>query len=509
MFSRISHTFIAGLALLLLAPFFVRAQEPALQASEPAESQKDTIVINEAETVQSKAVLQFSVLDSIRVYFRQGKYQFQPDYQENGARIREVCSRIMNASKNGYIKLNNIHILAASSPEGAAALNERLSNNRGTSIRNFIVNNYAFDPSLITSDYLLMDWNVFHRLVNADTNVPQRQEILDIIAEKDWIRLKAIQTEQPKTWRYLLDNIFPSLRFTFAVFDYTITAEVELEYEFDDAITMSLSEDIPLDDDFFVDRLAGKAHAISAEEKKGELEGDKVPSLIARMERPATGETDEVQVLDRATGEVVTIQRPRKQIHVKLFNWEKFYTVSTHQYKEAYIKSNLATLPLLLPSLGYESVFAEHWSLGIMGYYSALDWFQPTVKFRILGAQPELRFWPTNKFFVGTHLNFGWYNVAWNKEYRYQDYKQGTPAYGIGVLTGLKVPLTSIPDTPWGIELTIGVGVMPLHYDIYYNVPNGRWAGEDSMTYWGIDQASVTITYRVGRKPLRWGQKVK
>lgn len=165
------------------------------------------------------------------------------------------------------------------------------------------------------------------------------------------------------------------------------------------------------------------------------------------------------------------------------------------------LKVNSLTLPMLVANFGVEVVPLPHFSVNLPAYYTALDWFSETVKFRVLGVQPELRYWLKEDLaglFFNAHCSFAYYNVALGGDYRYQDHACKTPTFGGGIGIGYKVPLNE-NETPWGIEFGIGGGVLPLHYDYYYNVHNGRLAGEDTRTYWGVDQAFVSFTYRLGK----------
>ena len=163
------------------------------------------------------------------------------------------------------------------------------------------------------------------------------------------------------------------------------------------------------------------------------------------------------------------------------------------------LKVNSLSLPLLVANVGVEVAPLPHFSVSLPAYYTALDWFSETVKFRVLGVQPEVRYWLSNDFrglFFNLHCTFAYYNVAWGGDYRYQDHARKSPTLGGGLGIGYKVALDK--DSPWGLEFGIGGGALPLHYDYYYNIHNGRLAGEDTHTYWGVDQAFVSFTYRLG-----------
>lgn len=161
------------------------------------------------------------------------------------------------------------------------------------------------------------------------------------------------------------------------------------------------------------------------------------------------------------------------------------------------VKMNTLTLPALVLSGAVEVQPLPHFSINVPFYFSGLDWFTSQVKFRMLAFQPEFRYWSREDLtglFVGAHATVGWYNIAVGGDYRYQDHAGKTPTVGGGISLGYKLALW--PN--WGMEFGIGGGVLPLRYDQYYNVANGRLAAADlRKTYWGLDQIFVSVTYRI------------
>ena len=164
-----------------------------------------------------------------------------------------------------------------------------------------------------------------------------------------------------------------------------------------------------------------------------------------------------------------------------------------------HIKSNALGLATGISNAAIEFDFAKHWSVTVPVYYSAWNYFLETIKFRILSFQPEIRYWfseDNDKFFLGAHFGFAQYNVAVDGSYRYQDHNMEKPALGGGISVGYRLPLERTKR--WNVEFTLGAGVYPLKYDIFYNTEDtkdGIWAGSDKMTYWGLDNAAVTFSY--------------
>lgn len=70
------------------------------------------------------------------------------------------------------------------------------------------------------------------------------------------------------------------------------------------------------------------------------------------------------------------------------------------------VKTNAMALGMLIANAGVELGFGDRFSLHIPFYYSGANYFSSHTKFRILGTQPEFRYWtPLLKgCFGGVHL---------------------------------------------------------------------------------------------------------
>ena len=154
--------------------------------------------------------------------------------------------------------------------------------------------------------------------------------------------------------------------------------------------------------------------------------------------------------------------------------------------------------------IGITNIAAEvdcnnHWSFALPIYYSAWNYFKTTVKFRTLSIQPEIRYWLSknnNGFFTGAHLGLAYYNFAFNGNYRYQDHDGKTPAIGGGLSIGYRLPVSK--NNRWLLEMQLGAGAYKLHYDKFFNTNNtkdGLLVESIKKTYWGLDQAAVSLSY--------------
>ncbi len=161
------------------------------------------------------------------------------------------------------------------------------------------------------------------------------------------------------------------------------------------------------------------------------------------------------------------------------------------------LKINTLGLGLAIANIGIEVDLSRHWSLSVPVYYSAINYFVPTIKFRTLATQPEVRYWLKENntgFFAGAHFGAASFNLALNGTYRYQDHDGTNPILGGGISIGYRMPISK--NERWNVEFALGVGGYSVYCDKFYNVKNGKLADSYRTTYWGIDNASISISYR-------------
>ena len=408
--------------------------------------------------------------DSVRVFFPVSRSDFDFSFEENGERIGMVVNRLNAVRENERVNLERVIVSSSSSPEGSIPYNQKLSKARVNAIVDFLQDQHGVDPSIMQVNSRLLDWDRLTYLVNEDENVPSRERVLEICEKQDLNALRALKGT--RSWTYMLQNVFPALRTTFAVFHYSVNIQV------------AFSRPAPTVEETLVSLGLG--------------------GLI--VELPDIGEPlipDEEQEFDLPEFRdllIAPVFVDREQ-----YKGKEEKKVKPVAYHEHYVKSNMLLYPLLIPSIGYEYRPFPRISGSVLAMYSAINWFSNDTKFRVLGVQAEGRYWFKDTMlgpFAGVHANFGWYNVAWGGDYRYQDHKGKKPAYGSGLTIGYKIPFfPKVNSGRMGIEFTLGAGFMPLHYDIYYNVENGRLAGENKLTYWGIDNASISFVYRFAGNP--------
>lgn len=174
---------------------------------------------------------------------------------------------------------------------------------------------------------------------------------------------------------------------------------------------------------------------------------------------------------------------------------------STEWNPNLHIKTNAVGWAMLISNIAVEMDIDKHWSVNFPIYFSAMNYFTSTVKFRTFALQPELRHWFSNTrngWFIGAHLGLAWFNYAKGNDWRYQDHDRHTPLLGGGLSGGYRMPISK--DERWLIEFSLGTGIYRLHYDIFHNEANGQLVGNKKRTFFGIDNVAVSFAYRLDLK---------
>lgn len=196
-------------------------------------------------------VMAADITEGTTVHFRQGKAQLDTAFCNNEHFLTEFLTRLRQLDKDSLFSANpdsiaypftlkNINIFGAASPEGPVMLNRVLSEERARAIYDYISSRATLPDSLVSFRYLGRDWAGLRRSVEADSEVPDREEVLklldEIVAtatpstagdEEAILRLQAIDGGAP--YRYLYSRLYPALR----------ESGIEMHYAYSPAVSIS------------------------------------------------------------------------------------------------------------------------------------------------------------------------------------------------------------------------------------------------------------------------------
>ena len=129
----------------------------------------------------------------------------------NSAELEKIKALMREITEQDEFYVDTITLTATSSPEGAFALNNRLSERRAVALKNYLGRSVE---KLITVKWIAEDWEVLSELIRRDAQVLNRAEILKIIeSEKDLdSREYLIRGRYTKDYNYIREHLYPQLR---------------------------------------------------------------------------------------------------------------------------------------------------------------------------------------------------------------------------------------------------------------------------------------------------------
>lgn len=171
------------------------------------------------EAVKRRVMENESFLD-----FEVAKTNIRPEFGNNPTELGKIRHMIEDVKEDKDVTIRSISIAGYASPEGSLSLNKRLSEGRAKALQNYLQSRYDITPDLYAVHFGGEDWDGLTRRVQA-SDMEDKQEILDII-ESIGIengreaKLMALKGGQP--YRYMLKEIYPSLRRVICKVDYDV-----------------------------------------------------------------------------------------------------------------------------------------------------------------------------------------------------------------------------------------------------------------------------------------------
>mgnify|MGYP000800367536 FL=1 len=162
-------------------------------------------VVDKFVTVEDRNYIQFFVGDT-RVVDTLG---------DNRRQLDKITGLMRQIVEQQEFWVDTITLTAASSPEGAYAFNDRLSQGRAAALKRYLVRRYGRSiDTMLTVRWVAEDWQELTNRIRTDREIVSRDAILElIVAEKNPDRREqAIRLRFPKEYAYIRSVIYPQLR---------------------------------------------------------------------------------------------------------------------------------------------------------------------------------------------------------------------------------------------------------------------------------------------------------
>lgn len=172
----------------------------------------------------------FKLEGSAFVNFPVNRTELYPTYMNNPAELAKITGTIDSVKGDADVKITSIFIKGFASPEGPYSNNVRLAKGRTATLKAYVENLYNFPSGFITTDYLPENWPGLKAYVEK-SQLANRDAILAIInTDMDEDAKNArIERTYPNEYAFLLANVYPGLRRSDYVINYTVRSYTTLE----------------------------------------------------------------------------------------------------------------------------------------------------------------------------------------------------------------------------------------------------------------------------------------
>lgn len=409
---------------------------------------------------------------SQETYFRVGESRFEPNYQGNAERMLFMRDFLRDLIRDNMVVIDSVVIRAAASPEGNPAVNKRLSDQRAAAIYNQVVSLVPELATKILTYSMGEDWEGLYQAVVDDPNVPDRQQVLDILTlssnrngRESFLR----DLHGGNAWRYIAANILPKLRSC----GLTLVHYRRLDQIQEEVV-------VPARDTVYI------------------IQRDTIyinePVLVASPEVSC----DTVVVAMPIT--LVSVAPPGKLTSRVQPNDRPIWA----------LKTNLINWALLQANVEAEFYIGNHWSLN---FEYQVAWWKNVARHRYyqyMHCGPEGRYWfkGNGQFrghYVGLHVGFGLYDLSSGiskdepiGKSTYLDYQgfQGEFAIALGISYGYVWKIGKYLN----LELGLGFGYIMTEYRRYnYQDTHYVYQATERMQFVGPTKARLSLLWQFGR----------
>ena len=171
------------------------------------------------EVVKSREIQAECFLD-----FEVNKINIRPEYMNNPRELAKIRVMIDDLKLDPSIKVKRLDIIGYASPEGTLATNKRLSEGRAMALRDYLASRYDFPRNQY---HIIFGGENWDGLIDAleTLDMDYKNEVLDIIQDipiEKGRETKLMRLRGGVPYRYLLKNVFPSLRVAICKVNYDI-----------------------------------------------------------------------------------------------------------------------------------------------------------------------------------------------------------------------------------------------------------------------------------------------
>lgn len=166
---------------------------------------------------------------SAYIDFPVNRTEIHENYRSNYVELQKIRNTIDVVRNDADTRITSVSIKGYASPEGSFANNVRLAKGRTQTLKEYVRKQYAFNDTLLTTDYEAEDWGGLRRYVES-SELPEKEGILALIdsdLEPD-VKERKIKQTYPADYAYLYRHVYPGLRHSDYAVEYEVRAYTDI-----------------------------------------------------------------------------------------------------------------------------------------------------------------------------------------------------------------------------------------------------------------------------------------
>lgn len=156
--------------------------------------------------------------DELEIIFKVSKIEIDSSVFNNEVTFGNILAAVDKIHSNPHYKIDKIEVAGYASPEGRPAFNKWLGENRAKALINYIIEHRP-EYNLTMDDFRIRNgeenWVGLRRIVEA-SDIENKDRVLEIIDDEtipsELKKDKIKWIDKGKTWKIMLDEIYPQLR---------------------------------------------------------------------------------------------------------------------------------------------------------------------------------------------------------------------------------------------------------------------------------------------------------
>lgn len=407
-----------------------------------------------------------TVIDSTRIYYRQGYRYVDTSLRNNGNELRRLQIIIEEAVHSGT--LEKAVIWSYTSPDGTNKANTALAARRADSLESWILRNTVLPGKLLEKNSGGIAWDLLREAVSK-SEMQYKEEVLRILDNTPvWVfdgdnrvvssrKKELMDLKGGVPYRYMYEHLFPDLRSSIAILLYIRVQEPQAEEEIEPAAPEE-SEPVAPEEDMT---------PVAPQENVKPVAPEEYVEPVAPEEKAIP-----------EAGDDATSVAPEK-------GYEPLHRLA--------LKTNIIYDLALMPSLEVEYMINERWSVNAEG---EVAWWRKESKhkyYQIATLSPEIRYWFKTKkrwhgHYVGLFGGGSWYDLENGRRgYKGEFWKAGL-SYGYMFPIGRSL----------SFEAGLGLGFLRTWYEEYLPIDGHYVYQQSSRTNWiGPVKLKFTLVWRL------------